>query len=1386
MKSKSAERAPQWLRRAGHALLIAGVLCATAMGYRTVQIQRAAQQQNRMNLVQVPVDDLDGGFVIRPVRKGFRLGRPGLTSRLLADGESFEIDRTEFVFHEARRGKHQVEVMSVPLRVFAARETDQGPRGGFKRIDIGGDPAGAATGTMDRIYVDHRVVLEQLKPSARPAFERTRGVAHLVPSGGDVFRLQQRSMRAAAEVPGVSRWRGDEELELAVGGPSAELLSGDRLTGPGFDLQITIEERWSSVPLADGTGKVVAQRQVLEPQFTVTTPQENDDSEGGQAYLSFVDRGGEDATVRLSTTRPNMLFGGGDRMRPLQGRVIPESVEHRELQERFLEGVERGVITLRRGFLVVESADGDPTGFTEEVGPTITSQLARLARQYNRGQVPGTITVMERGEGLGLENAGVWSLRVGDDEVPPTGVHLDEGGLVLPPPGEFDPARLAPGETMEWSAVRTLSVAEASAGVLGVDSALPVTVWMDGRELAHVRGTAVTVDLALEPGIHLLELRARYTGRPSGYGQLAGVRADIAGAEPVEALAGRRRYMDWTEVFDGGRTWSPAREGEGGRLWVQTAAPQDKGLTGYLQMRFDAPAAGPDSLEISLDGILEEAYLNGVALPASSLPYLPGESARLPVTVRRGSNLLALRVRQPTATPDQAMGGVRLEFDGGALAGLHPQTERRARRASRAPWKREPALATRASVPLRMTVVREVPGLAEGSEWLVGSGGDEESMLILPGEEMATTTVFELEPDLTVRYRPGSEAPFQVVNRTQQRVALFRQEDPMRRPYQPFGGYAIYAGRAEPLKHDRDAVRGRSAQVTYRTGATTLLGAVHVLRDGELHRLVVDGGGKLVPEGVTSEHLHLRRQGDRLELLGAAEGTAIYREGAVRVTVAGPEDLPVEILDCDALSCPGGLLLVASADAVHPQDGGPLATSLEPVREASLALSSGRARGESPHVALTIDPVLQAAAVDEMNAQLELVEHILADAGLDYEPGPADLRGALLILDAVTGEILTALSEEATGPGAAGAWGMAWTHPGSTFKIVTALAALSSQDPEVQAMLEGELPAGLSKASSGTLRGAEISRLTPGGGRWASDGTDAIRLRSNLRNFRGAPLPAGTDLTRGLGGSSNLYFGYLTLLMYKPLRESWVNTGIASSELRDELVPLAGLAHRLGFGSVIDLVPSSVDARKKRQAPLTDAGGRPVAPGDALYGWTGSFPEGLLTDPEMAACGVGQGEVYATPLQMARVAAVVANDGKLVHPTLIAAVDGKELAPDPATEVALPEGAPGRVRKGMRQVVAAGTASTPMSDNPYRGRVFGKTGSSERPGSHGALVTDSWFVGVLEPEHEDAGSPDPAHHPQVVVCVMPSAGLGGTHAADVADRMIRHMARRHGQSMDAD
>lgn len=418
---------------------------------------------------------------------------------------------------------------------------------------------------------------------------------------------------------------------------------------------------------------------------------------------------------------------------------------------------------------------------------------------------------------------------------------------------------------------------------------------------------------------------------------------------------------------------------------------------------------------------------------------------------------------------------------------------------------------------------------------------------------------------------------------------------------------------------------------------------------------------------------------------------------------------------------------------------------------------------------LTTDPSLQIVARDELRAQAALVRRILADAG---EPEPTDdLAGAVVVLDAVTGEILAA-AVEGDGLDASAAWGLAWFHPGSTFKLVTGLAAAASDDPEVRSMLDGDLPVGLLKAAPGSLVGAEISRLAPGEDRWASETTRPIRLRSRMDNYGGDPMEPHTDLRQAYERSYNVFFGYLALLLHRPLREGWADAGIAAAGDREALLPLAAMAHKLGFGQVLDLVPPDARKGSSLSAPLLDERGRPIASDDPLTGWTGQFPEGLLEDAQMAACGVGQGEVYATPLQMARIAAALGNGGRLVTPSLIAAVDGRATEPRPAEDLDLPPGAVARVRAGLVDVVEGGTASTTFCDNPYRGLLWGKTGSAERPSPEGGHVTDSWFVGVMEPPAER-----PEDHPLAFACVMPGAGLGATHAAEVVDRLSRHAAR---------
>lgn len=123
------------------------------------------------------------------------------------------------------------------------------------------------------------------------------------------------------------------------------------------------------------------------------------------------------------------------------------------------------------------------------------------------------------------------------------------------------------------------------------------------------------------------------------------------------------------------------------------------------------------------------------------------------------------------------------------------------------------------------------------------------------------------------------------------------------------------------------------------------------------------------------------------------------------------------------------------------------------------------------------------------------------------------------------------------------------------------------------------------------------------------------------------------------------------------------------------------------------------------------------------------FPPGDLSRdlPALAQTALGQRDVRATPLQMALLAAAVANDGVAMRPHLVAAIldaDGGEVG---RTRGASWRRVMGRdtaaaLTRMMEQVVVAGTgwrAAVPGE------RVAGKTGTAEIPGG----PPDVWFIG---------------------------------------------------------
>ena len=135
---------------------------------------------------------------------------------------------------------------------------------------------------------------------------------------------------------------------------------------------------------------------------------------------------------------------------------------------------------------------------------------------------------------------------------------------------------------------------------------------------------------------------------------------------------------------------------------------------------------------------------------------------------------------------------------------------------------------------------------------------------------------------------------------------------------------------------------------------------------------------------------------------------------------------------------------------------------------------------------------------------------------------------------------------------------------------------------------------------------------------------------------------------------------------------------------------------------------------------------------------------------DLAAESFGQGRVTASPLQMALVAATVA-DGRWRHPKLVTEGDGSSPAeaPDP-----LDGKVAGTLRTLMRQVVTEGTAA-PAG---LPGKVGGKTGTAEF-GTGDPLPTHAWFIGF--------------RGDLAFAVVVEDGGVGGRVAAPAAARFLR-------------
>lgn len=136
---------------------------------------------------------------------------------------------------------------------------------------------------------------------------------------------------------------------------------------------------------------------------------------------------------------------------------------------------------------------------------------------------------------------------------------------------------------------------------------------------------------------------------------------------------------------------------------------------------------------------------------------------------------------------------------------------------------------------------------------------------------------------------------------------------------------------------------------------------------------------------------------------------------------------------------------------------------------------------------------------------------------------------------------------------------------------------------------------------------------------------------------------------------------------------------------------------------------------------------------------------------------IGQGDVIATPLQIALVTAVIANDGTLFKPQIVSKINEDSISPQIIRDNIVNKEILGIVKKGMREAIISGSAKH-LYDLPVK--VAGKTGTAQAPGDK---TPHSWFTSFA-----------PYENPEIVLTILvENGGEGSAVAAPITKEVLR-------------
>jgi penicillin-binding protein A len=336
-----------------------------------------------------------------------------------------------------------------------------------------------------------------------------------------------------------------------------------------------------------------------------------------------------------------------------------------------------------------------------------------------------------------------------------------------------------------------------------------------------------------------------------------------------------------------------------------------------------------------------------------------------------------------------------------------------------------------------------------------------------------------------------------------------------------------------------------------------------------------------------------------------------------------------------------------------------------------------------------------------------------------------DNTGAIVAMDPNNGEVLAMWSNPSFDPSP-----LASHRPKEIRRAYEALEPDDPAGPMVSIATSRSFPPGSAFKVVTAAAALESGRFTPDSTFDDPTALDLPQTTSTISNFSGGTCAGGGQITlaEALKVSCNTTFGRVGLEVHNQVAET---------------------AEALGFNSAL-----------------------PFDVGTAETSFLRADEDNL---PRRALSGIGQGDVATTPLQMAVVAATVANGGDVPRPLLVQDIldpsGGSVGAPSPETlGTAMSPATASELTAMMTAVVEEGTGVNAQIPGI---EIAGKTGTAQ---SAEGANPHAWFIAFA-----------PVEDPQIAVAVLVVNGgsfgaeaTGGTVAAPMAKGVIEADSRIRG------